>query len=405
MSMLWTIAAFELRKRSRMLSTYVYFAVFFALGLVTMLAAGGAFAGVTVGLGAEKVNANVSLGLFSLLTVLSLLSLLVSAAVYGQAVHQDFEHQMHGLLFTAPMPRSTYLGGRFLGATLVMALRLSGLGLGIWLGSKMPFLERSSFGPNLLGNYLRLYAFAVLPNLLFTGAVFFTLGALTRKMTSVYTASVVLVMGYLIAGSFLGRMENRALAGWIDPFGLSAVRLLTRYWTVSEQNSRAVTLSGVLLHNRLLWMGVGVCFLVFTFARFRFLHTLEPRERRSAAKDSAIPVSVRRPVVPTLLRPQGLGWATVVVGLAWLHFRETVKSISFLVIVLAGVLFMVTAAVQSRGAYGTPTYPVTYSVLEIVGGTFGLFVLVLLTLYAGEIVWRERDARMSGLVDALPLPT
>ncbi|MEO8849811.1 MAG: M1 family aminopeptidase, partial [Casimicrobiaceae bacterium] len=54
---------------------------------------------------------------------------------------------------------------------------------------------------------------------------------------------------------------------------------------------------------------------------------------------------------------------------------------------------------------GTNTWPVTYQVLELVGGTFSVFMLVIITFYSGELVWRERDNRLDQIVDALPLPT
>ena len=81
---------------------------------------------------------------------------------------------------------------------------------------------------------------------------------------------------------------------------------------------------------------------------------------------------------------------------------ETVKSVYFIVIALAGILFMF----QTSGALGimtdTPTYPVTYELLDFLGGIFGFFIVVITTLYAGELVWRERDARIAQLLDALP---
>ena len=44
--------------------------------------------------------------------------------------------------------------------------------------------------------------------------------------------------------------------------------------------------------------------------------------------------------------------------------------------------------------YGTNTYPVTYQVLDIASGSFAIFMLIITAFYAGELVWRERDARM-----------
>ena len=73
------------------------------------------------------------------------------------------------------------------------------------------------------------------------------------------------------------------------------------------------------------------------------------------------------------------------------------KNVFFLVIVLAGVLFVVAAGLNADQIYGTRTWPVTYEVLEVLGGTFGLFILIIITFYSGELVWRERDA---GRLDA-----
>ena len=90
--------------------------------------------------------------------------------------------------------------------------------------------------------------------------------------------------------------------------------------------------------------------------------------------------------------------------LTWLALRETVKNIYFLVIVLAGVLFTILASRTTGALYGTETYPVTASVVEIIGGSFGMFMLIIITFYAGELVWRERDAGADQLMDVLPIP-
>ena len=55
--------------------------------------------------------------------------------------------------------------------------------------------------------------------------------------------------------------------------------------------------------------------------------------------------------------------------------------------------------------FGTNTYPVTYQVLELRRRHFALFMLIIITFYAGELVWRERDARLDQIADALPMPT
>ena len=54
--------------------------------------------------------------------------------------------------------------------------------------------------------------------------------------------------------------------------------------------------------------------------------------------------------------------------------------------------------------FDTPTYPVTSVVLQFALGTFGLFFLAIIIFYSGELVWRERQAGVAQIVDAVPVP-
>jgi ABC-2 type transport system permease protein len=48
-------------------------------------------------------------------------------------------------------------------------------------------------------------------------------------------------------------------------------------------------------------------------------------------------------------------------------------------------------------------WPVTYLMLQAVEGSATLFFFIVATLYAGELIWRERDAHFDGIHDALPI--
>ena len=95
-------------------------------------------------------------------------------------------------------------------------------------------------------------------------------------MVPVYIAGILIVMGWMIAASFTGDIDNKTLLSLIDPFGLYAFEKLTEYWSAHEQNTQYVTLSGYYLYNRLLWGGLGlVCFLwsLFTFKESQSVST------------------------------------------------------------------------------------------------------------------------------------
>jgi ABC-2 type transport system permease protein len=416
-SVMASIAVFELVKRSRMLSSYVYLVVLFACGLLSMLAAGGAFASVTVGLGSDKVHANAPEILDGFLSMLSHFGLLITAAVFGQAVHQDVEAGVAPMLFTTGIRKASYLAGRFVGAFIFCSLLFSAIGLGLWVGTLVPAVEPDLFGPNRLAYYLWPYATTVLPNLLFTGAVFFALAALLGSMTPVYIGAVLLVVGYLIAQVAV-QPENRELAAVLDPLGTRATSLVTRYWTVSERNTRLIPFEGVMLQNRLLWSAAGLLLLGLTLRRFRFDRAAEGANARAKRKSEAAkaaddaraipePESESEPeaeAAPARRAADG-AWGWLFVRLTGMYFTETVKNVYFGVLVLAGALFVGVATLQLDMIFGTSTYPVTRSLVEVVGASFSLFVLIIVAFYSGELAFRERDARMDGVTDVLPVPT
>ena len=54
--------------------------------------------------------------------------------------------------------------------------------------------------------------------------------------------------------------------------------------------------------------------------------------------------------------------------------------------------------------YGTPVYPVTRMMLNVVGGSYIFIVFAIIVYYAGELVHRERQVGIAEIVDATPFP-
>src|SRR5262249_55315211 len=54
--------------------------------------------------------------------------------------------------------------------------------------------------------------------------------------------------------------------------------------------------------------------------------------------------------------------------------------------------------------YGNQTLPVTYWIIDLIRGTLYLFVVIVITYYAGVLVWKDRDERMDEIADSMPTP-
>ncbi len=411
MGALFAIARFEARQRLKLLSTWVYFGMFLALAMLWTAAAGGAFKDALVTFGGRVlINAPRQIALTA--SFLGCFGVVVVAAVMGRSVQQDFEYEMQHFFFSAPIRKADYVLGRFLGAFVTLAVILSSIVLGAWLGSFIPGIEPDRLGPNGFANYLMPWLLTLLPNTFIFGSLFFVLAALSRRMLPVYVASIVMMIGYIIAPSLARDLDYKTLAALIDPFGTTALIRLTEYWPIAERNTRAVTLEGVYLVNRLIWVGFALVVLLLGYWRFHTTGNLDARSKKGAGQQLADTLAGLAPqlshsAVDTREAPdfERRSLALLLGKSVLYNLRESCRNVYFLALAIAGALILAASSLDLGSMYGTNTYPVTYMVLELIRDVFQLYMLVVTTLFAGEMVWREREARMAQMLDAMPAPT
>ncbi|MGZ8315169.1 MAG: ABC transporter permease, partial [Telluria sp.] len=346
------IALFEARQRLKLLSTWVYFGMFLALALLWMAAAGGVFKDFQVTFGG-KMFINSPRAVDLTVAFLGCLGVVVIAAMMGRSVQQDFEYEMHHFFFSAPIRKSAYVFGRFLGAYLTLAVIFSSIVLGAWLGTYIPGIEPDRLGPAHLMTYLRPVVFTLLPNLFIFGSIFFVLAALTRRMMPVYVASVVMLVGYIVAPQLARDLDYKTLAALIDPFGTTALIRLTEYWTIAERNTRVIPFEGVYLANRFIWSGFGLVVLLLGCWRFHFIGNADSGAARNREPD--MPLALTRVAADTREKPDfaSRSLTLLLARATWLNLRESVKNVYFGVILLAAVLAVFASALELGSIYGT----------------------------------------------------
>jgi ABC-2 type transport system permease protein len=394
------IIRFDLRQKMRSMSTYVYFGLFFCFALLLVALEGGVFPGTSSD-ATGKVHINSPFSLMQSMYGLGLFAIVIIAAMMGRAVQQDTEHNIWHFFYSSPISKMQYLGGRFISAFLCLFIIFTSISLGDFIGCFLPGLNRELVGEMRLAAYVLPWLTILLPNLLIFGTLFFSIGALARRMLPVYVLGVVLLIGDLLASGMVKELDNRTLVALLDPFGLQAMRSITEYWSVADKNTRLVPLEGLFLANRLVWGAVALLGALFCYWRFDFSAANMGGKPDRDEVDSTPPAKVAPDTIIPDFSPANL-WS-----LFWqqcrLNLKETIKNVYFGVIVLSGVLLMLGLSTITD-KFGTATYPVSYSIIELLSGSFGLFMLIITTFYAGELVWRERDARIAQLLDALPIP-
>ena len=404
---LFTIAWFEFRNRLRSTSTWIYFAIYGLLAGLWMAAAAGAIPGSLVSFGSEKILINGPEGLSFAITILGFVGVTAIAAVMGRSIQQDFEHGTYTLLFSAPISKRDYFFGRFIGSYVTLIVVFLGIVAGILIGGNWPGNDPTRLGPYSVEAFARPYLFSVLPNIFWLGGVFLVVGAFSRQMAPVYITGTLALVAYFLSLNLLANFENKTLAALLDSSGLTALNVQTQYWSVAEQNTRQISLDGVLLWNRLIWVGIGMVTLVFGYTFFRFDSAraiVVKRRRRELSEAVLAPIGKLSAAPAALLNHSTIAYLRFLPGLIRLHLRETVRRPRFLVLVAAGVLFIVGNSYFLGSFYGTNTYPITYKILEITGRLFGIIILTVTAIYAGDLVWRERDAKIDEIVDGTAAP-
>ena len=393
------ILSFELSYRFRRPATWIYFILLFALSFAAMCSDNITF-------GAANIYKNAPYTIAIMMVFFTSFGMLITSAIFSVAVQRDFELNAYSLFYTAPISKAGYLLGRFIGAYITAAFVFTAIPLAVYSGSMVApalgWVDAAKFGPNILMYYVQPYFVFVLPGIFVAGSVFFAVATLTRRMVFSYLGNVVLVVAYLIALNASSDMNNLKVAALLDPFGLISIIDITRYWTSVEENTMCIRLTGNLLTNRLIWIGLssavfGLCYYFFRF-QISGGGTKTPKDTEgiSSSKISELPS-----VTQTYLLSDHIG---IAINSAWVNFVNTIRQLPFMGMILAGLAFLFFASQNLQSLYGTKIYPVTYSIISLITGSFSLFVMIIITLYSGELVWTERELKLNQIYDGLSIP-
>ncbi|MCB1692106.1 MAG: hypothetical protein KDI19_05030 [Pseudomonadales bacterium] len=399
--MFFDVFRFELRYHSRQYLFYVLSGVFFLLAFLATTTPNVQLVG-----GLENVNINSPYAILMTLTSLSLISLFGAIAFCASGVIRDYDMNVAELFLSTPVKKSHYLYGRLSGALVfVVALYLAGMS-GVLVGEFMPWVDQERIGAFSPGAYWFSTWALALPSLFACSCMFFCIATVTRSMMATYVGMIVLLMLSFLLDTFTEK-DTVHLTSILDPFGATALEEVTRYWTVFEKNGQVPLLEGALLWNRLLWILVGVFFAAIAYPLYPF----SVETRRRTKKSKVLEDLVEMPALPTFRLPAAtreFGFQAQV----WQFFAQTrvevrniVRSVPFVILLLLGLIMVTTNAAANLGnIFGTPVYPTTNILVEIINGAFSLSLLAVLIYYSGELMVRERNVHVSEIMDAMPFP-
>jgi ABC-2 type transport system permease protein len=411
------IFLFEFAYQLRRVFTWLLFAVFFLFGFLILRM-------VTLPAG-TYLNAPGTIAFFTVFG--SAIWVVIGGVVAGDAATRDRQTRMYPLTYTTPVSKLKYLGARFLAALGLNVLILLVLYAGMLLSFYGPGAKTQFIGPFRLASYLTNFGFLALPTVIATTALQFTFAALSGRAIAGYIASMAIIIFSQFGGTTVFYMlEWKVLGSLMDLLGTSIVGEMEG-WTPIDKNSRLILLEGTWLLNRLAWLGLAAGALTLTYFRFQLAHVtpngnwLRHFRRQPVAARTAAPafreasptrdLEINPVDVPPVDRNFVFAtYARQVLIIAETSFRAIAKSRTGLTLVALLAIGTGLFATEYMEWLGVPLLARTEEVLRILTPPLRSYqtqwiIIPLLTIfYAGELIWREREAGLHELFDTTPVP-
>ncbi|MEO6103453.1 MAG: ABC transporter permease subunit, partial [Pseudoxanthomonas sp.] len=399
---------FELREQLRSPLLWLMAALFALLGF------GAASSdAVQIGGGLGNVYRNAPTVIATFMAIFTLLGMLVITMFISSALLRDFEQGTADLFFASPIRKRDYLIGRLGAALTASFIVYLVIACGIFIAQFMPWIDAGRLGRVSLKPYFWAFAVFVIPNLLFTGALLALLAAVTRSILWVYIGVIAFFVLYFVSGTLLSDLDNLWVSTLLEPLGVRALSRTIRYWSSEERNIGLPAVAGYILANRALWTGVAALLFAATFALFKTERTGTAKGRWTRkAKAKAISTvahdSMRPHTTANVPRTTPVFSARTYRLQFWKQLRfdtsGVLRSVPFLVMLAFGMANFIPTALFNESYYGTGIYPLTSQMLSALRGSFSFLLIFIVLFYSGELVWKERAAKLNEVTDAMPVP-
>lgn len=402
-----TIYFHEIRYWLKKPAFYIYMTIFLMLSLFLSASAAGIFDFLTVSTSSSKI-VNSPMGVIGLFNGLTAFIFFLFPSIIGVTIYRDYKSEMHTILYSYPFSKANYLFAKFFSGITIVTMITLVIGLGMLIGFRLPGTNQDIVGPVILEAYVQAYFVYIIPNILLFGAIVFAVVTFTRNIAAGFITVVLLMLIQGIVANLLADPENRLISSLLDPFGEEAANYYTRYWTVAEQNEMMLPVKGVIVYNRLIWLGIAFVIFTLVFKYFSFSQNAlsfsfrKAKGERSTKSNFGGITRINLPKVGfdfSFYQNLKTTWK-----LSNIDLKYIIKSWPFISIVLVGLIFILISATALGELFGTKTLPVTWQMLLIPGNSFSLFINILTFLYAGMLVHRGKMDNMNHLIDVTPVP-
>lgn len=396
------VCLFELQVQLREPATYLYALVFLLL----------TFAFVSSGT-VELVQDRGALPKLSPLAIslalggLTAFGQVITTMITASAVLRDRAWRTDQLVFTTPLSHRAWTVGRWGAALIVMVIVYSALTVGVLLGAMAPWVVRDVSLLKVVTRALVPWIALTVPTSVAVATILIAAALRTQRLLGVVASALALVFlwqgcealaQYHAFGAGLSsRPDSLWFAALADPFGTVATQVVTAGWTDAQRAQELVPLFGLVGASRLLWLTIAAITGAFMLRQSResIVWARLPARTDDTVADSA-------PSDGPLSRIHSR-----TVQLARFTVRWMWRDNGWRVIGALGAINVLAHAVGSSGVSladaATNSAVLARQVVLLVQEHARLFFILLATIYAGELLWRDVDQRSHELVLSAPI--
>ncbi len=353
----------------------------------------------------------------------------ITTMITASAMLRDRAWRTDQLLFTTPLSHSAWVVGRWFAALLTMCVVYGALMFGVLAGAWVLYLVHGSLSDSASAATAHAVSAAdvmlrtmwawmtlTVPTTIAVATILVTAAVRTRHLLGVLSAALALLFLWQACEAVLRNAPDISgniplLASLADPFGTTALQVVTASWSDTERATRLVPFMGLVGASRMLWLvlafGIGTIALRPVRHNTRGNVSASAKTARTGRFSGRVRGTLRNSVCNTVSSRVNnsvrslMRWIDTHPFLALMHFslRWTWRERGWLVIAALGMV-----NVGAHAFTAAPSMVASASgIIVLVAEHARLFFILLATIYAGEILWRDVDERVVELVNCSPV--
>ncbi|GAF04676.1 ABC transporter permease [Saccharicrinis fermentans] len=355
----------------------------------------------------DAINFNAAGIIYQSLAGGGMLMIIAIAVITGTALFKDIEFKTAETLYSYPVSDKTWFLGKFIAAYIVNLSICLAFAIGFAVMQYTGIAEADKFGPIPWGQILHGFLIFSVPNMFILTAVALSLVVFFRTMAASYMGIFMLTMLFLVAESTRENTTFLNLIYLIDPFCFTHTRDTIDGMSIAQKNYGYFQLDTIYWINRAIWLALSGILVTAATQKFSFSYFLTKKVNKKTTIEKGSEAPILKEVNVVTNKVFGI-WEDVkkLIRLSFLEFKNTVRPTGFKIIfgLLVFMFFGYNMIWNAEYYIHTDTLSIT-SAMTYTRLPNGVFIFLILAVFAGELLFKERSTQMWQITDTLPVPT